>query len=487
MGDNSLNSYAEEEKNSVQLSNTVNIKGLLRYIIDFGNYKNDFMINTILRNSGIKDEDGESLKADNIKDANTQENAIIITGAENFFKKEGEDGASNLTRFSLKAEKTLTEIVKEFDEACTMHKDVFVGKGKPYESQALKEEANKMVYFAELCLGVLNNKIDIEKENSDLITEDNKQRIKNYIQFAKILNDAVECENNVATCEQSYKINTETLAEYNPNFTIDADDEILACLSCSMWASAFAICGIIDICIDQSELIKKIKDTDYYENILNAVQAQYEQKNFSYVAGSGTVEIDGRTYTKEEIAIVAVANINRNLSISKNTMTILDSNGIIIKPDKSNLFGWVYWANDFLLFPQRVYNGNVNNRSQIVYFPIGTPSEDNYDNYYFLLTEQAEAIDKDFAIKGDIELNKTPTTTEHSVQKENTYKILQTEDQKIYWDENKLILEVPIDLPEEMKITILNDVEHYVKMTDFQLCLDYLNSNYLVVPTPSDK
>lgn len=241
------------------------------------------MINTILNNSGIKDECGESLKADNIKNANSQDTAIIITGAESFFKKEGEDGASNLTRFSLKAgaEKTLTEIVKEFDEACKMHKDVFVGKGQPYERRALKEEANKMVYFAQLCLGALNNKIDIEKENSDLITEDNKQRIKNYIQFAKISNDAVECKNDVTTGEQSYKINTDKLAEYDSKLKVLAGDKILACLSCSMWASAFAIWKIIDICIDQSELIKKIKATDYYADILKDVQAQYKKRNLN--------------------------------------------------------------------------------------------------------------------------------------------------------------------------------------------------------------
>ena len=482
----------KRKKSGGQLSNEVKIKGLLKYIIDFGKNKNDFMINTILNNSGIKDEYGESLKADNIKNANSQDTAIIITGAENFFKKEGEDGASNLTRFSLKAEaeKTLTEIVKEFDEACKMHKDVFVGKGQPYERQALKEEANKMVYFAELCLGALNNKIDIEKENSDLITEDNKQRIKNYIQFAKISNDAVECENDVTTSEQSYKINKKKLAKYDSKLKIIDADEIFACLSCSMWASAFAIWEIIDICIDQSELIKKIKATDYYANILKDVQAQYKKKKFNYVAGSGKVEIDNRTYTEEEIAIVAVANINRNLYTPQNMMKIVNnSKGQEIQPDKSNLFGWVYWVNTWLFNPQMVYNDIINKNSLIICFIVGYQSEDKYGNYYFSLTEQAEAIDKDFEIKGntDLELNKTPTTTEHSVQKDNTYKVLQTEDQKIYWNENKLILEIPIDLPEEMKIKMSNDVEYYVKMTDFKLFLDYLNSNYLVVPTPSDK
>lgn len=169
-------------------------------------------------------------------------------------------------------------------------------------------------------------------------------------------------------------------------------------------------------------------------------------------------------------------------------MKIVNSKGQEIQYDKSNLFEWVYWVNTWLLTPQAVYNDNINKNSQIIFFAIGTQSEGSY-NYYFSLTKQAEAIDKDFEIKGntDIELNKTPTTTEHSVQKDNTYKVLQTEDQKIYWYENKLILEIPIDLPEEMKIKMSNDVEYNFKIADFQLYLDYLNSNYLVVPTPSDK
>ncbi len=227
---------------------------------------------------------------------------------------------------------------------------------------------------------------------------------------------------------------------------------------------------------------KKIKQTNCYKQ-LSEVCSNLELGNEYDAIMNLTIDNWDCDYTREEIVKLVIADKNRS---NKNQGYY---NLKTFKKDKSNLFEWVYWFNVWAKKnPYYAINSRVNNGDKIWCITIGSPNFTE-GSYFFSLTEQAEAIDKYFEIKGntDIELNKTSTTTEHSVQKDNTYKILQTEEQKIYWDEKKLILEIPVDLPEEMKITILNDVEYDFKITDFQLYLDYHNPNYLVESTLQNK
>ena len=102
-----LISYAETG-NSTSISVTIEVdalnpndyKGTLKYKINFGSKTDNFAINTILRNSGVKKAVADGKTSVWAKDVS--ETALKIAGTENFFKAKA-DGGSSLIGFKLTA------------------------------------------------------------------------------------------------------------------------------------------------------------------------------------------------------------------------------------------------------------------------------------------------------------------------------------------------------------------------------------------------
>ena len=105
-----LISYAETG-NSTSISVTIEVdalnpndyKGTLKYKINFGSKTDNFAINTILRNSGVKKAVADGKTSVWAKDVS--ETALKIAGTENFFKAKA-DGGSSLIGFKLTAKYT---------------------------------------------------------------------------------------------------------------------------------------------------------------------------------------------------------------------------------------------------------------------------------------------------------------------------------------------------------------------------------------------
>ena len=440
-------------------------RGVLQYKIDCTSDKSNFVVNTLLRNSGVTKADGTAITASDVN-GKISTDALQIKGGENFFKK---TGGSDLAKFSLSADWELdselaTELrkfdftqekINEFYDDC--NKDtknsylemLYDGSGNftVDDLKAIKAEAERLIPIADNCVTALGNYAS--------------QYLKDLLELAKKFNNSVTGDN----LDQFSSDVADAIKNDTANSLMNRGRLLFAAIDISM----HIIQDSAYIVIDNSSKVNQIRESQNYKNIMSMYeQGERDEKNLSSVFVN-----DDSDYTAIDIVLlVCVDQLNFQ---DYSTIVLLDS-----LLDESSKFEWLAnWVQMYKNLPYIKVNleqclSNSSNLHYTFYFSYSgtyknlTPSYLT-DDVINILSQKSSA---------DLTLNSgTPTTDAQTVQDGNTYQIFETTDQKLYWDSDKLVFEIPIELPEK---TTDNST-----ITGFKLTCEE-NPEYLAVATATE-
>ena len=476
----------------------VSNKGLLKYSIDFGTNKNNFTINTILRNLGITDKDGNAVWADSLKynDSGAEKdrdknNALQIKGGENFFR---ETSGNNITRFSLKADSEIdselatemkkleycdvdgveSENFKKFYDdynSSTQNDDSYNGKlrNNSYtltvdDLKELKSEAERLIPIAENCVTALG--------------DDASNDLKTLLDYAKRFNNSVTGDNCETLSVQVPEGITSTISNNDKNRG--------KLLFASIDSSTQVIQESVYIAINKFSKLTAIRASEDYQQIADKYE-ELKSKDSSFTAGRQAFHtLCAETLTandsgcKAEDITTLVCDDKFSYESDFNLYIFYEAQ----QNTNSSIFGWSinYKQANLNQMVSSDFNGKINcfkDDNSLKYYYCYA-SSGGYE-YYFLkkFTNEVASLLPNKNIQTPLTLHTTPTTTdENASQTENTYQIFETTNQKLYWGGTKLTIEIPIDLPEQ---TADNS-----KITAIQIYQDYKNEEFLATQTASE-
>ena len=464
-------------------------RGLLTYKIDCTSDKSNFVVNTLLRNSGVTKADRTAITATDLV-GKTSGAALQIKGGENFFR---EKNGRDLVRFSLSADAELvsdlaTEMMKldyenvngaksanytKFYDSSTSYKGKLSNDSFTITVDDLKElksEAERLIPIAENCVTALG-----DKASSDL---------KTLLDYAKKFNNSVTLNAEGTGFDLSLQV-----PDGIDSTVSDTDLNKGRLLFAAIDSATNAVQNAVYVAVSNSSKLAEIRASADYEQIAAKYDELKAGNESNYAAGQSaydtmkaeTLSAGDTGYTAEDITAL----------VSADSSTVSDdfSYGAINKVYYGNslYFKWFTWYKyaevggfNISLVVSNNWSGKVNCfkddsnlKNNFCFMPAAFPGYSYLQN----LGDEVASLLKS-VLTADLALHTTtPTTAAQTVQDGNTYQIFETTDQKLYWDSDKLVFEIPIELPEK---TTDNST-----ITGFKLTCEE-NPEYLAVATATE-
>ena len=460
-------------------------RGVLQYKIDCTSDKSNFVVNTLLRNSGVTKADGKVITAVDLENK-TSARPLQIKGVENFFKDKA-GGGSDLAKFSLSADadsdlatelKKLNfteEKVNEFyiaDNAYLRKLDNLDYSNYPdivdkssielSELKKIKAEAERLIPIAEACVS------SIPDNNSQ------KTMMIDLLGYAKKFNNSITGD-NLENLQPPADVNSGiTNTNLNKGRLLFIAFDIAINL---IQYSAY-------IAIDGSVEVDAMRNSNDYQNIKSVYDSQKNANADADVAFEELKKVSvSSSYSATDLAVIVCLDKYMNMTeFDMFIYRIFDK-----AQEKDSKFKFLAKCYEYA---KTAYNINyqynmLNNVSKCfdndndLLKGLGLNTEHcDFRKSLYLTDNLIGLIDSSFKCKVpcsfDLTLNTTPTTDIQTVQDGNTYQIFETTDQKLYWDSDKLVFEIPIELPEK---TTDNST-----ITSFKLTCEE-NPEYLAVET----
>lgn len=418
-------SFATTESEKDEIIN----RGVLRCNFDFtGSTTNNFAINTILDCSGVKTTNGDTIKASDLTDK-TSTNALQIKGGENFFKNEGETGAIYLIKFDISAdidtdtESSLAKAIKQlkYDVDRSEKYKQFYGNDDSYRAK-LKQDNDQLSNYDLLAMkNEADRVVEIAKncfnaiDKVDVEGKINKKSAY-YTQTKELLAYVEIFINSVIYENNSFEVNNEE-AKNIKNNALNVGRLLFAAIDSSVHVIQRSTCMVIKA----------------YPTKLNAVKnnTEYEDVNKWY-----------NTYTK----------VNPNKMVSDKKY----GKQYALKSDQKLKDIYCYSNYDSMSdYEYTTLKLFVSKVAEVI------PYEN--ENVLFSLTLGENTLKSD----------------DETLQSENTYQILETDAQKLYWEDSNLVFEIPIKFPKYVVLqkedgTITKEV-----IKSFRASNIYKNPDYL--------
>ena len=406
-------------------------RGVLQYKIDCTSDKSNFVVNTLLRNSGVTKADGTAITASDVN-GKISTDALQIKGGENFFKK---TGGSDLAKFSLSAdvqERQLIEVLASMKQSydrinltdyCTKISNDSVDQT---DIDILKNESGTMISLLR----------DLANECVKVLEEDVKTKLDVKVDELETMYDSAAGENLL-------------IPEGITGNLLDTISNRGALLYFIIDYARLVMKNIAYMIINETPIIQSIKSSNYYTTVsdeydnLKKSSSTQENGQAAYTSLQNQITLVGsKDYTVEDIvALVCLNKYNRSYNS-------FEWGALTVTQQGSSLFKWL--AQYCLDYPNynifefnisRIYGAgsNIVANMRIDYYNY------NESNIQYLTDELLNNI----ITPSNLTLNTTPTTDTQTVQDGNTYQIFETTDQKLYWDSDKLVFEIPIELPEK--------------------------------------
>lgn len=420
-------SFATTESEKDEIIN----RGVLRCNFDFtGSTTNNFVINTILDCSGVKTTNGDTIKASDLT-GKTSTNALQIKGGENFFENEEETGAIYLIKFVISAvidtESSLAKAIKQLQYD--------VNNSEKYKQfyEHYDSYGNEDSYRAKL-----------EQDNYDIsdadlsAMKDEADRVVKIAENCFKAIDEVDVDKRIHTNNNAYYTQTEELLGYAKDF-------------------------IKSVSYDESNKIFMV-NTETAKNIAN---------NKLNIGRLLFAAIDSSVHVIQRSTYMVIDKYETKINEVKNNTEYKDVNEWYEKYKKVN-------PEKMVINKQCGKKHALDDDTTLKDIYCYSDKDYEYTTLKLFVSKVAEVIPYENENVFRLILGEnTLKSDDETLQSENTYQILETDAQKLYWEDNNLVFEIPIKFPTYVVLQKEDGTFTKEVIKSFRASNTYKNPDYL--------